>query len=136
MNRKTFLHHSGIIGAFLQTADLSAPNNRWYHPSLRYACDWLQHNNPYLMAYHSLASRLITSTSNSHLSPIVWPQAMHISDEGSTPSGNFSDIVMPSYVFPDEIHNEEEKILSRAYMESEPRGYKEIIPGQCTQHSR
>src|SRR5438105_4157845 len=24
-----------------------------------------------------------------------------------SPSGNFSDIVMPSYVFPDEIHNED-----------------------------
>ena len=68
---------------------------------MRYACDWLQHNNP----YHSLASRLITS--NSHLSPIVWPQATQISDEGSAPSGNFSDIVMLSYVFPDEIHNED-----------------------------
>jgi len=97
-NRRTLTLYSGIIGAFLNDVDLSHPDNR-------YACDWLQHNNPYLMAYHSLASRLITS--NSHLSPIVWPQAMHISEEGSTPSGNFSDIVMPSYVFPDEIHNED-----------------------------
>jgi len=57
------------------------------------------------MAYHSLASRL--TTSNSNLSPTVWPQATHISNEGPTPSVNFSDIVMPSYIFPDEVHNED-----------------------------
>src|SRR6185312_12974529 len=59
-----------------------------YHPSLRYACDWLQHNN--LMAYHSLASHLLAS--NSHLF------GTHISDEDFTPPVHFSDIVMPSYV--------------------------------------
>ena len=57
------------------------------------------------MAYHSLAPRL--TTSNSNLSPTVWPQATHISNEGPTPSVKFSDIVMPSYIFPDEIHNED-----------------------------
>ena len=49
-NRRTLTLYSGIIGAFLNDVDLSHPDNR-------YACDWLQHNNPYLMAYHSLASR-------------------------------------------------------------------------------
>ena len=49
----------GILGTFLQQADLSAPDNRWHHPSLRYACEWLQRNNPYLVAYHSLALRLL-----------------------------------------------------------------------------
>ena len=58
-NRRTFSLYSGIIGAFLQNADLSAPDNRWYYPSLRYACDWLQQNNPYLSAYHSIASHLL-----------------------------------------------------------------------------
>jgi len=81
-NRRTLTLYSGIIGAFLNDVDLSHSDNRWYHPSLRYACDWLQHNNPYLMAYHSLAPRL--TTSNSNLSPTVWPQATHISNEGPT----------------------------------------------------
>ena len=40
-NRRTFSLYSGMIGAFLQNVDLSAPGNRWYHPSLPYACNWL-----------------------------------------------------------------------------------------------
>ena len=47
-----------MLGTFLQQADLSTPD-RWYHPSLHYACEWLQRNNPCLVAYHSLASRLL-----------------------------------------------------------------------------
>ena len=100
-NRRTLTHY----WCFLNDVDLSHSDNCWYHPSLHYACDWLQHNNPYLMAYHSLASLL--TTSNSNLSPTIWPQATHISNEGPMPSVNFSDIVMPSYIFPDEVHNED-----------------------------
>ena len=106
-NRRTFSLYSGIIGAFLQNADLSAPDNRWYHPSLRYVCDWLQQNNPYQAAYHSIASHLLAH--NSQTSPTVWPQATHVSDSNNefiTPV-NPSDIVVPSYVFPDEVHNED-----------------------------
>ena len=36
-NRRTLTLYSGIIGAFLNNTDLSHPDNRWYHPSLRYA---------------------------------------------------------------------------------------------------
>ena len=46
---------------------------------------------------------------NSQTSPTVWPQATHVSDSNNefiTPV-NPSDIVVPSYVFPDEVHNED-----------------------------
>ena len=74
---------------------------------MRYVCDWLQQNNSYLSAYHSIASHLLAH--NSQTSPTVWPQATHVSDSNNefiTPV-NPSDIVVPSYVFPDEIHNED-----------------------------
>lgn len=38
-NRRALTLYSGMLGAFLQQSDLSEPNNRWYHPSLHYACD-------------------------------------------------------------------------------------------------
>ena len=69
-----------MIGAFLQNNGLSTDNS-WYHPSLRYACDWLQQNNPYLSAYHSIASHLFAH--NSQTSPTVWPQATQVSDSNS-----------------------------------------------------
>ena len=70
-NRRTFSLYSDMIGAFLQNADLSALDNQWYYPSLPYACDWLQQNNPYLSAYYSIASHLLAH--NSQTSPPVWP---------------------------------------------------------------
>src|SRR5438132_1693958 len=55
--------------SFLSNIDrLSLTNNRWYHPSLRYACDWLQQNNPYLSAYNSIASHLLAHNSQNLLS--------------------------------------------------------------------
>jgi hypothetical protein len=90
-----------MLGAFLQQTDLSDSSNRWYHLSLRYACEWLQNNNPYLIAYHSLASRLLEQSERSSINlPAMWPQAMHIPEDDS-------EIVMPPYVLPDEIHNED-----------------------------
>ena len=105
-NRRTFVLYSGIIGAFLQNNDLSTDNS-WYHPSLHYACDWLQQNNPYLSAYHSIASHL--SAHNSQTSPTVWPQATQVSDSNSefVSPAHLADIIVPSYDFPDEIHNED-----------------------------
>src|SRR6185312_15935020 len=79
-NRRTFVLYSGMISAFLQNNDLSTDNS-WYHPSLRYARDWLQQNNPYLSAYHSIASHL--SAHNSQTSPTVWPQATQVLDSNS-----------------------------------------------------
>jgi len=74
-NRRALTLYSGMLGAFLQQIELSEPNNRWYHPSLRHACEWLQHNNPYLAAYHSLASRLLERNGqNSSDIPINWPR--------------------------------------------------------------
>ena len=70
-NRRTFSLYSGMIGTSLQNADLSALDNQWYYPSLPYACDWLQQNNPYLSAYNSIASHLLAH--NSQTSPTVWP---------------------------------------------------------------
>ena len=71
-----------MLGTFLQQADLSAPDNRWYHPSLRYACEWLQRNNPYLVAYHSLALRLLKQSEQSPANlATIWPQATHISED-------------------------------------------------------
>jgi len=105
-NRRALTLYSGMLGAFLQQSDLSESNNRWYHPSLRYASEWLQQNNPYLSAYYSLASRLL----HSNLLPsttIIWPEATHIPEDDSAPPANTSDIVMPPYVLPDEIHDED-----------------------------
>ena len=61
-NRRTFSHYSSIIGAFLQTADLSVPNNRWYHPSCVMLVIGLalQQNNSYLSAYHFISSHIIS----------------------------------------------------------------------------
>ena len=107
-NRRALTLYSGMLGAFLQQIELSEPNNRWYHPSLRHACEWLQHNNPYLAAYHSLASRLLENNrQNSSDIPINWPQATHVSEDNFAPPVHQSDIVMPPYVFPDEVHNED-----------------------------
>jgi len=89
----------------LQHADLSSPSNRWYYPSLRYACDWLQQNNPYLSVYHSMASHLLAH--NSQTFPTIWPQATHISENEFVSPVHLSHIVVPSYVLPDEIHNED-----------------------------
>jgi hypothetical protein len=89
----------------LQHADLSSPSNRWYHPSLRYACDWLQQNNPYLSVYHSMASHLLAH--NSQTFPTIWPQATHISENEFVSPVHLSHIVVPSYVLPDEIHNKD-----------------------------
>src|SRR6185312_8605967 len=77
-NRRTFVLYSGMIGAFLQNNNDLFTDNSWYHPSLRYACDWLQQNNPYLSAYHSIAFHLFAH--NSQTSPSVWPQAPQVSD--------------------------------------------------------
>ena len=84
-----------MIGAFLQ-------NNN----DLFTACDWLQQNNPYLSAYHSIASHLFAH--NSQTSPSVWPQATQVSDSNSefVSPAHIADIIVPSYDFPDEIHNE------------------------------
>ena len=126
-NRRTFSLYSGIIGAFLQTADLSAPNNRWYHLSLRYSCDWLQQNNLYLSAYHSIASHLLAH--NSQTSPTVWPQATHVSDSNNEfitpvlPSGK----TYPSYVLPDKIHGED-TYYSRLAIGFFQEEYKRQIP--------
>src|SRR5438128_1945245 len=97
-----------MLGAFLQQSDLSEPDNCWYHPSLRYASEWLQQNNPYLSAYYSLASRLLQRNEhNSNISSFIWPQAMHIPEDDTAPPVNLSDIIMPPYVLPDDIHNED-----------------------------
>src|SRR6185437_5989903 len=53
-NLQTLSLYSGMLGAFLQNVDLSSPENLWYHPSLRDACERLQENNPYLRSYHLL----------------------------------------------------------------------------------
>jgi len=107
-NRRALTLYSGMLGAFLEHTDLSEPNNRWYHPSLRYASAWLQENNPYLSAYYSLASRLHQQHQHNPTTiPVVWPQATHISVNNSTLITNQSEIVMPPYVLPNEIHNED-----------------------------
>ena len=76
-----------MLGAFLQQTDLSEPGNRWYHPSLYYACEWLQNNNPYLVAYHSLASRLLEQSELSSVN-----LAMHIPEDNTAPPAHSPDI--------------------------------------------
>ena len=39
-------------------------------------------------------------------SATIWPQATHVSENDSAPCVHQSDIVMPPYVLPNEIHNE------------------------------
>jgi len=73
-NRRALTLYSNMVSAFLQQANLSEPNNCWYYSSLRDACEWL-HSNPYLAAYHSLASRLLEH--NSSDIPINW----HVSED-------------------------------------------------------
>jgi len=48
-------------------------------------------------------------THNSQTSPTVWPQATHVSDSSSefVSPAHLADIIVPSYDFPDEIHNED-----------------------------
>ena len=94
-----------MLGAFLQNIDLSSPENLWYHPSLRNACEWLQENNPYLRSYHSLASRLLQN--NDFTANPIWPRATHIETEQIIPPVNRGDIIIPPHDFPDEIHNED-----------------------------
>ena len=74
---------------------------------MHYACDWLQQNNPYLSAYHSIASHLFAH--NFQTSPTVWPQTTQVSDSNSefVSPAHIADIIVPSYDFPDEIHNED-----------------------------
>lgn len=85
-NRRSLTLYSSILGTFLQRTDLSEPGNCWYHPSLYYACEWLQNNNPYLVAYHSLASRLLEQSELSSVNlSAVWPQAMHIPEDNIAP---------------------------------------------------
>src|SRR6185312_9658548 len=46
-NYRALYLYSGMLGAFLEIhIDLS--ENRWYHPSLPAACEWLQQHNLYL----------------------------------------------------------------------------------------
>jgi hypothetical protein len=46
----------------------------------------LQNNNPYLVAYHSLASRLLEQSELSSVNlSAVWPQAMHIPEDNIAP---------------------------------------------------
>ena len=99
-NRRTFPHYSGIIGAFLQTADyLLLTIVGIIHLAL---CLWLAPTkSSYLSAYHSNASQLLA-----HNSPTVWPHVSDSNNEFITPV-NPSDIVVPSYVFPDKRHNED-----------------------------
>ena len=101
-NLRTLSLYSGMLGAFLENIDQSSAENRWYHPSLREACEWLQQNNPYLKSYHSLASRLLQNndfTAN--------PSATHVETEQLLPPVHRGDVVVPPYDFPDEIHNED-----------------------------
>ena len=73
-------------GYFLTTNRLVWACNCWYHPSLYYACEWLQNNNPYLVAYHSLASCLLEQSELSSVNlSAVWPQAMHIPEDNIAP---------------------------------------------------
>jgi len=41
-NLRSLSLYSGMLGAFLTDVDLSSVDNRWYHPSLKKACEWLQ----------------------------------------------------------------------------------------------
>ena len=97
-NRRTFPHYSGIIGAFLQTADyLLLTIVGIIHLAL---CLWLAPTkSSYLSAYHSNASQLLV-----HNSPTVWPHVSYSNNKFIAPV-NPSDIIAPLYVFPDEDAN-------------------------------
>src|SRR5438128_7977971 len=52
-----------------------------------------------------MASHLLAH--NSQTFPTIWPQATHISENEFVSPVHLSDIVVPSYVLPDKIHNED-----------------------------
>ena len=63
-NYRALYLYSGMLGAFLENDQINfdLPENRWFHPSLPLACEWLQQHNPYLRAYYSIGSTLCANT--------------------------------------------------------------------------
>lgn len=68
--------YSGMLGAFLENneVNLELPENRWYHPSLPAACEWLQEYNPHIAS---------TLRERTELNVPVWPIAMHTDTDTS-----------------------------------------------------
>ncbi len=91
-----------MMGAILENNN---SNQHWYHESLNGAALWLKNNNPYFRPYNHIVLH-----TNQDGSRIVFPTAT-ISDNQDLSSSNHSithpKLIMPSYDFNPEIHNED-----------------------------
>jgi hypothetical protein len=97
--------YSGTVGAILSNNNRS---NSWYDSSLDDAAAWLRNHNPYFKPYQNLINR---GTWNGP--PIIFPTASpsEFSQNQEQPVFNInsrpSAVVLPSYDFDTEIHNED-----------------------------
>ena len=100
-NIQSFTLYSGILGAFLESADISSDQNRWFHPTLVNGSNWLKNNNPYLRSFNM---HLENQEQNLN-SP--FPIVTHLEQEENIPTIRPGEIVVPNNDFDVEIHDED-----------------------------
>src|ERR1044072_68229 len=100
-NIRSFTLYSGMLGAFLESADTLATENRWFHPTLINGSNWLKNNNPYLRSFN-LHLENYEQNLNS-----PFPIARHLEEEENISTIRPGEIVVPNDNFDVEIHDED-----------------------------